>query len=87
MKRYRGRGDLLINYKGVRNVKKNRSLLFKIVKYIATVSLLTLAILAMAIIMTICFSSGYKLMTDFNVTSLILFILSISIVYFVVKRI
>ena len=68
-------------------MKKNRSLLFKIVKYITAVSLLTLAILAMAIIMTICFSSGYKLITDFNVTSLILFILSISIVYFVVKRI
>ena len=68
-------------------MKKNCSLLFKIVKYIATVLLLTLAILAMAIIMTICFSSGYKLMTDFNVTSLVLFILSLSMVYFVVKRI
>ena len=68
-------------------MKKNRSLLFKIVKYIATVSLLTLAILAMAIIMTIFFISGYKLITDFNITSLVSLVLSISIVYFVVKRI
>ena len=68
-------------------MKNNRSLLFKIVKYITSVTILTLAILTMAIIMTIFFISGYKLMTDFNVTSLVLFILSISIVYFLTKRI
>ena len=68
-------------------MKKNRSLLFKIVKYITTVLLLTLAILTMAIIMTIFFISGYKLITDFNITSLVSLVLSISIVYFVVKRI
>ena len=68
-------------------MKNNRSLLFKIVKYITTVLLLTLAILTMAIIMTIFFISGYKLITDFNITSLVSLVLSISIVYFVVKRI
>lgn len=69
----------------MKKIKDN--MLSKILAYIMVVSFYTLAILVMATIMTICFSSVFSLINGFNIKGLIFFVSSLSIVCFAVKSI